>query len=164
MIKRRQIGMGVLVLTGILFFCAGVYFSGWSQTSAQNPQGAVMDPNRVPSSGGFSDYQSNPESGADVAAITGNRPVNVARPLEVPPLYAFDSKVDPLCQQIVIVDSKTKRLCVYHVRNKDNKCSIELAASRNFEFDLKLDDFNGSGSGLTPLQIRERVQQSGNRP
>lgn len=164
MTKRRQIGMGVLALTGILFFCGGVFFSSWNQTSAQYSQGVMSGPEGAVPQSGFKDYQADSGTKANVAAITGNRPVNVARPLEVPPLYAFDSKVDPLCQQIVIVDSETKRVCVYHVRYKDNKCTIELAASRNFEFDLKLDDFNGSGSGLSPLQIREQVQQSGNKP
>ncbi len=79
-----------------------------------------------------------------------------SRPLEVPPLYAFDS---PLAndggRQIVLVDAETKRICVYWIRERGANSTIELVATRAYEMDLKLENFNGEG--LTPAQIREQA-------
>ncbi|MBQ9873719.1 MAG: hypothetical protein IJM30_04595 [Thermoguttaceae bacterium] len=81
-----------------------------------------------------------------------------SRPLEVPPLYAFDYPLDETGRQIILVDSETKRICVYWVRRRDVNSTIELVAARNFELDLKLEDFNGEG--LSPGQIREQLDSA----
>lgn len=78
-----------------------------------------------------------------------------SRPLEVPPLYAFDSPLDGDGRQIVLVDSESKRICVYWIRPRGAYSAIELVAARSFEMDVKLDNFNGEG--LTPAQIREHA-------
>ena len=75
--------------------------------------------------------------------------------LEVPPLYAFDSPLDETGRQIILVDSETKRICVYWIRQRGSNSTIELVATRAFELDLKLENFNGEG--LTPGQIREQL-------
>ncbi len=86
----------------------------------------------------------------------GNK-AKFSRPLEVPPLYAFDSElVDGAGRQIVLVDSSSKRICVYWVRQRGVNSTIELVATRNFELDLQLEDFNGEG--LSPSQIREQLE------
>ena len=90
-------------------------------------------------------------------AFDGAGQAKFSRPLEVPPLYAFESPLgDGGDQQIVLVDSQTKRLCVYWIRRRDVNSTIELVATRSFEFDLKLDNFNGEG--LAPSQIREQLE------
>ena len=81
-----------------------------------------------------------------------------SRPLEVPPLYAFDSPLDETSRQIILVDSETKRICVYWIRQRGVNSTIELVATRNFELDLKLDDFNCEG--LSPGQIREQINSA----
>lgn len=155
--KRRQNRWGLLMILGGLFFL-GVYFlvSYKGTVRAQYPP--------VPQNGGAGFGAVSQGMGNEaIAAVAGNRPVNVARPLEVPPLYAFESKVSDACQQIVLVDSQTKRICVYHVKLQGNKSTIEMVASRNFQWDLKLDDFNGVG--ISPAQIKEQVlQKEGTRP
>ena len=78
-----------------------------------------------------------------------------SRPLEVPPLYAFDSPLDETGRQIILVDSETKRICVYWIRQRGVNSTIELVATRHFELDLKLEDFNCEG--LSPGQIREQI-------
>lgn len=156
--KRRKNRVGLLIILGGLFFLGLFSVLSYRGTvRAQYPPAVSPTGGGVP--GGFPLGTTN----ESVAAIAGNRPVNVARPLEVPPLYAFDCKVNDTCQQIVLVDSQTKRICVYHVKLQDHKSTIEMVASRNFQWDLKLDDFNGVG--ISPMQIKEQVlQQEGSRP
>ncbi len=79
-----------------------------------------------------------------------------SRPLEVPPLYAFDSPLDETGRQIILVDSETKHICVYWIRRRGANSTIELVATRAFELDLKLESFNVEG--LTPTQIREQFE------
>ncbi|MBQ5790878.1 MAG: hypothetical protein IIW01_11365 [Thermoguttaceae bacterium] len=82
-----------------------------------------------------------------------------SRPLEVPPLYAFDSSLtNENGRQIVLVDSETKRICVYWIRERGANSTIELVATRAFEMDLKLESFNVQG--LTPAQIREQANSA----
>lgn len=88
-------------------------------------------------------------------APAGPDKARFSRPLEVPPLYAFDSPLESGGRQIVLVDSTTKRICVYWVRERGANSTIELVATRAFELDLKLENFNGEG--LTPAQIREQL-------
>ncbi|MBR4834627.1 MAG: hypothetical protein IKU86_09920 [Thermoguttaceae bacterium] len=79
-----------------------------------------------------------------------------SRPLEVPPLYAFDSSLtNENGRQIVLVDAETKRICVYWIRERGANSTIELVATRTYEMDLKLENFNGEG--LSPAQIREQA-------
>ena len=79
-----------------------------------------------------------------------------SRPLEVPPLYAFDSPLtNESGRQIVLVDAETKRICVYWIRERGANSTIELVATRTYEMDLKLENFNGEG--LSPAQIREQA-------
>ena len=81
---------------------------------------------------------------------TTSMPVTVPRPLEVPEVYAFERPLDPETTQVIIVDSKKSRICVYHI-GQDG--SIEFVANRNFTWDMTLDVYNEKG--LTPSQIRE---------
>lgn len=99
-------------------------------------------------------------SGAARAEFGASGAARFSRPLEVPPLYAFDAPLDETNRQIILVDSETKRICVYWVRNRGANSTIELVATRAFELDLKLENFNGEG--LTPSQIREQLE-SGQR-
>lgn len=92
---------------------------------------------------------------APSVSIGANERAKFSRPLEVPPLYAFDSPLDDSGRQIVLVDSETKRICVYWIRQRGANSTIELVATRNFEYDLKLENFNGEG--LSPGQIREQL-------
>lgn len=95
---------------------------------------------------------------APTVAPAGAGKARFSRPLEVPPLYAFDSPLESGGRQIVLVDSTTKRICVYWVRERGVNSTIELVATRSFELDLKLENFNGEG--LTPAQIREQLGDS----
>ena len=81
---------------------------------------------------------------------TTSVPVTVPRPLEVPEVYAFERSLDPATTQVIIVDSKKSRICVYHI-GQDG--SIEFVANRNYTWDMTLDVYNEKG--LTPSQIRE---------
>lgn len=93
-------------------------------------------------------------------SIGANNTARFSRPLEVPPLYAFDSALsDGTGRQIVLVDSTTKRICVYWIRERGVNSTIELVATRNFELDLQLTDFNCEG--LSPSQIREQMESYG---
>ncbi len=91
-------------------------------------------------------------------SVSPNGQTKFSRPLEVPPLYAFDSPLDENGRQIVLVDSESKRICVYWVRQRGVNSTIELVATRNFELDLKLENFNGEG--LSPAQIREQLNST----
>ena len=91
----------------------------------------------------------------DYAPAVPAATAQVSRPLEVPDLYAFEHVLEGGIRQIVLVDSESKRICVYHI---DLQGKIEFVANRNFEWDLKMEDFNGTG--LTPGEIREAVQRS----
>ena len=91
----------------------------------------------------------------DYAPAVPAATAQVSRPLEVPDLYAFEHVLEGGIRQIVLVDSESKRICVYHI---DQQGKIEFVANRNFEWDLKMEDFNGTG--LTPGEIREAVQRS----
>lgn len=97
-------------------------------------------------------YEAN---AAPRVAMGANGQARFSRPLEVPPLYAFDSPLDETGRQIILVDSETKRICVYWIRQRGSNSTIELVATRAFELDLKLENFNGEG--LTPAQIREQL-------
>lgn len=97
-------------------------------------------------SGGFQNYATN-AAPAPTALVS--------RPLEVPKMYAFERLLENGVRQVVVVDSETKRICVYHI---DPQGKIEFVANRNFEWDLKMEDFNGTG--LTPTEIREAVERS----
>ena len=81
---------------------------------------------------------------------TTSVPVTVPRPLEVPEVYAFERSLDTATTQVIIVDSKKSRICVYHI-GQDG--SIEFVANRNYTWDMTLDVYNEKG--LTPSQIRE---------
>lgn len=81
---------------------------------------------------------------------TTSVPVTIPRPLEVPEVYAFERSLDPATTQVIIVDSKKSRICVYHI-GQDG--SIEFVANRNYTWDMTLDVYNEKG--LTPSQIRE---------
>ena len=108
---------------------------------------AQGDANRA---GGFQNY-------APTSSDLG--PVGVPRPLEVPELYAFERGLENGLQQVTLVDSESKRICVYHI---DPQGKIEFVANRSFEWDLKMDDFNGVG--LSPHEIRDAVERrSGGR-
>ncbi len=95
---------------------------------------------------GFQNYV--PAPGSDASA-------EIPRPLEVPELYAFDRILENGIRQVVLVDSESKRICVYHI---DTQGKVEFVANRNFEWDLKMEDFNGTG--LTPGEIKEAVERS----
>ncbi len=92
---------------------------------------------------------------APSVSFDGDGLAKFSRPLEVPPLYAFDSPLEGDGRQIVLVDSESKRICVYWIRPRGAYSAIELVAARSFEMDVKLDNFNGEG--LTPAQIREQA-------
>ncbi len=114
---------------------------------------------QAPFDGAGSTYRDS--ATADAAprvALGDDGTATFSRPLEVPPLYAFDSPLDETGRQIILVDSETKRICVYWIRRRGVNSTIELVATRNFEMDLKLEEFNCEG--LTPGQIRERISSS----
>ena len=96
------------------------------------------------------------QNAAPRVALDASGAAKFSRPLEVPPLYAFDSALDETGRQIILVDSETKHICVYWVRRRGANSTIELVATRAFELDLKLENFNVEG--LTPGQIREQLE------
>ncbi len=131
----------------LCLFVSGLWSGVFGQIGGMLPPGQY--PVQAPQDG---------QAQVDQAAIVGGaRTVGVTRPLEVPPIYAFESPIDATRRQLIVVDSETKRICVYHVRPDGNKSTIEMVASRNFQWDLKLDDFNNTG--LSPAQIREQLDR-----
>lgn len=105
------------------------------------------------------DYRSSVDANAAPrVAFDSEGKARFSRPLEVPPLYAFDSPLDESGRQIILVDSETKRICVYWIRRRGVNSTIELVATRAFELDLKLENFNGEG--LSPGQIREQLEST----
>jgi len=120
---------GVIVAAALI-----LVFSAWCRTRV-NAQG-----------NGFQNYA--PAPGSNTSAV-------IPRPLEVPELYAFERILDNGIRQVILVDSESKRICVYHI---DTQGKVEFVANRNFEWDLKMEDFNGTG--LTPGEIKEAVERS----
>lgn len=142
--------IGLVCLGAILFYLGGHFRV---DVSAQN------SPMVAPGGNGEHPFYGVPSGLPQLdqqALIAGNRIIPVTRPLEVPPLYAFDAIIEGGIRQVVVVDSQTKRICVYHIRPGSNRSTIEMVASRNFEWDLRLDDFNNEG--ITPSQIREQLR------
>jgi len=134
--RQRWYALSAAVL-GLLALLWGF---GRSDASAQGERSPVNDGR------GFQRYTAGaPQTGTAL----------VPRPLEVPDLYAFEKTLESGVRQVILVDSESKRICVYHV---DLQGKIEFAANRNFEWDLKMDDFNGTG--LTPGEIREAVERA----
>ena len=126
---RKQGGWGI-ALGAALLILGGYLYRSNADAQQDTP-------------GGFQNYTA--QSQELPAAV-------VARPLEVPKMYAFERLLENGVRQVVLVDSETKRICVYHI---DPQGKIEFVANRNFEWDLKMEDFNGTG--LTPNEIREAV-------
>jgi hypothetical protein len=134
MSKRRE--FVVVFLAGALFFY-GVSFVV-KEFSVQN--GSLVPSARA--------QTGRPISTEELETVSS--PVTIPRPLEVPEVYAFERSLDPTTTQVIIVDSKRSRICVYHI-GQDG--SIEFVANRNYTWDMTLDVFNEKG--LTPSQIRE---------
>ncbi len=124
----------------------GIALSRGLGAVAQQPYGA-----------GSNSVRESIEAGASPrVALESNGRARFSRPLEVPPLYAFDAPLGDSGRQIILVDSESKRICVYWIRQGEANSTIELVATRAFDLDLKLVNFNGEG--LTPSQIREQLE------
>ncbi len=129
--KRGE--LAVIFLAGALFF--------WGVSASVRQLGGILSAVRA----------QNAEPPISMGELESTAsPVTVPRPLEVPEVYAFERSIDPTTTQVIIVDSKKSRICVYHV-GQDG--SIEFVANRNYTWDMTLDVYNEKG--LTPSQIRE---------
>lgn len=148
--SRAIKGASILAL-GVLFGLACAYFL--PKVSAQNAP---------PASPAFDSVDVRAElvgQAAPSVALDASGKARFSRPLEVPPLYAFETPLqNEVGRQLVLVDAETKRICVYWIRQRGANSTIELVATRAYELDLKLDDFNCEG--LTPSQIREQLESS----
>ena len=143
----RKAGIALALVVGLAI--GALLGSSTRNADAQNP-GLYGVP------GGSNNLREAYEQNAAPRVTAGaDGQARFSRPLEVPPLYAFDSPLDETGRQIVLVDSETKRICVYWIRRRGSNSTIELVATRAFELDLKLENFNGEG--LTPGQIREQL-------
>ncbi len=140
---------GLALALGVGLVVGAILGASTLNAGAQNPN-LYGDPN------GSTNLREAYELNAAPRVSTGpNGQARFSRPLEVPPLYAFDSPLDETGRQIILVDSETKRICVYWIRQRGSNSTIELVATRAYELDLKLENFNGEG--LTPGQIREQL-------
>ena len=141
-VKRGARG-GIALCVGVAL---GVALTWGLGALAQQPYGADS-----------TNLRESVEAGAAPrVAIDSNGRARFSRPLEVPPLYAFDAPLGDTGRQIILVDSETRRICVYWIRQGEAYSTIELVATRAFDLDLKLVNFNGQG--LTPSQIREQLE------
>lgn len=144
-VAKTTLGLVLGLILGLTF---GVSDGGSKNAKAQSS--AYMDSN---------DYKATIDANAAPrVAFDSDGQARFSRPLEVPPLYAFDSPLDESGRQIILVDSETKRICVYWIRRRGVNSTIELVATRAFELDLKLENFNGEG--LSPGQIREQLEST----
>jgi len=144
-VAKTTLGLVLGLILGLTF---GVSDGGGKNAKAQSS--AYMDSN---------DYRATVDANAAPrVAFSADGQARFSRPLEVPPLYAFDSPLDETGRQIILVDSETKRICVYWIRRRGVNSTIELVATRAFELDLKLENFNGEG--LSPGQIREQLEST----
>lgn len=145
--RGRRFGIASALALGVLI---GAIAGGYAMNAGAQGAG------REVAEDGTIDLRSSYEAAAAPSATLGtDGTARFSRPLEVPPLYAFDSPLDATGRQIILVDSETKRICVYWVRQRGANSTIELVATRAYELDLKLENFNGEG--LTPSQIREQL-------
>jgi hypothetical protein len=145
--RRGRLGVATALVVG---FVVGAALVGATLNArAQNPMGSNGSNESVDLRGVF---ESN---AAPRVTSSANGQTKFSRPLEVPPLYAFDSPLDATGRQIILVDAETKRICVYWIRQRGANSTIELVATRAYELDLTLENFNGEG--LTPSQIREQL-------
>ncbi|MDO5308627.1 MAG: hypothetical protein Q4G03_03930 [Planctomycetia bacterium] len=140
----------LLALTLVVGVVLGALVRDWS-SPVRAQSGLYANPGSSESLNEALRAQSAPRLSVD-----SNGQTRFSRPLEVPPLYAFDAPLGDTGRQIVLVDSQTKRICVYWIRQRDVNSTIELVATRSFELDLKLENFNGEG--LAPAQIREQLE------
>ena len=147
--KNCSARMGIVFALVVGLIVGAIVGGSTMNAGAQNPA-AFTEPGE--SVNLRSAYEAN---AAPRVSTRANGQTTFSRPLEVPPLYAFDSPLDETGRQIILVDSETKRICVYWVRQRGTNSTIELVATRAFELDLKLENFNGEG--LTPGQIREQL-------
>ena len=137
--NRRGAGKGTSGLAlalGVGLVVGAILGASTLNAGAQNPN-MYGDPN------GSTDLREAYELNAAPRVSAGpNGQARFSRPLEVG-------------RQIILVDSETKRICVYWIRQRGSNSTIELVATRAYELDLKLENFNGEG--LTPGQIREQL-------
>ncbi len=85
---------------------------------------------------------------------TDGSPMVVGRPIDVK-FYAFDRELDERTTQVIVVDSESKRLCVYHVNANGQ---VEFVGNRNFKWDLAFDNFNGVG--MTPAEVKDYIEKN----
>lgn len=65
-------------------------------------------------------------------------------------MLALSSELSDGSQQLVLIDPRDKSLVVYHIARGTGQ--ISLKSSRNIQYDLQMDDFNGGNP--SPQEIR----------
>jgi hypothetical protein len=70
-------------------------------------------------------------------------------------LMAFSSEAADGPSQVTLIDAKTRCMCVYHVDRQTGE--IELKSVRNFQWDLRMEEFNGVRP--LPREIRALLEQ-----
>ncbi len=70
-------------------------------------------------------------------------------------LMAFSSESTAGPAQVILIDAKTRAMCVYHVDRSTGK--IELKSVRNVNWDLLMEEFNGVRP--LPREIRDLFEQ-----
>ncbi len=103
---------GIALALGVGLIVGAILGASTLNAGAQNP-GVFGDSN------GSNNLREAYELNAAPRVTAGaNGQARFSRPLEVPPLYAFDSPLDETGRQIVLVDAETKHICVYWVRQR----------------------------------------------
>lgn len=70
-------------------------------------------------------------------------------------LITNPSSVPPV-QWLYLIDTKKRSFAVYRVDPTNPQGSVKLEASRQFRWDLELDDYNNQG--LVPADVKARVE------
>jgi len=68
-------------------------------------------------------------------------------------LIALSSPADTRFQQVTVIDTERRVMSVYHIDNQTGR--IDLMSVRDFSWDLKMEQFNGSDP--LPREIRAMV-------
>lgn len=77
-------------------------------------------------------------------------PEELTRLVQTGELIGLTSDVDPNFQQVVLIDSKSRAMSVYHVQRATGE--ITLKSVRNFDLDMRVSHYN-NGPGPLPREI-----------
>ena len=79
---------------------------------------------------------------------------------EVPSMVAFSSAINDHVTQLILVDTRSRALAVYHVESTTGES--ELKSVRNVHWDLQIQDFNTKTP--KPREIQSNFLDSASQP